>query len=60
MAEAMLARLRGARFSEIPDAYHHLVLDAPAPFARAVRGFLDDVLADTPGSRSAPTGESAA
>lgn len=60
MADEMLTRLRGARFTEIPEAYHHLVLDAPASFARAVRGFLDDVLAETPAGRSAPTGESAA
>jgi pimeloyl-ACP methyl ester carboxylesterase len=46
MAEEMLRRLPGAHLEEIPDAYHHLVLDRPAPFARALAGFLDGL---TPG-----------
>lgn len=60
MAEEMLRRLPAARFEEIPDAYHHLVLDAPAPFARALRRFLDRVTPREGGIPSVPTGESAA
>jgi hypothetical protein len=29
---------------EIPGAYHHLVLDTPAPFNAALRKFLDEVV----------------
>jgi pimeloyl-ACP methyl ester carboxylesterase len=52
MAEEILRRLPGARFEEIPDAYHHLVLDAPAAFARALRRFLDEV---TPAQGAVPS-----
>lgn len=41
MAADMLARLPHARLVEIPGTYHHLVLDAPAAFARALEDFLD-------------------
>lgn len=41
MATDMLARLSHARLVEIPGTYHHLVLDAPAAFARALEDFLD-------------------
>jgi len=41
MAADMLARLSHARLVEIPGTYHHLVLDAPAAFARALEDFLD-------------------
>lgn len=40
MATEMLARLRRARLVEIPGAYHHLVLDAPAAFTEALDAFL--------------------
>ena len=43
MADEMLRRLRDARFTVIPGAHHHLVLDAPAPFSRALGRFLDEV-----------------
>jgi len=36
----MLARLPRARLVEIPGTYHHLVLDAPLAFARALDEFL--------------------
>lgn len=41
MAADMLARLSHGRLLEIPGTYHHLVLDAPAAFARALEDFLD-------------------
>jgi len=40
MAAEMLARLAHARLVEIPGTYHHLVLDAPSAFARALEDFL--------------------
>lgn len=40
MAADMLARLPRARLVEIPGTYHHLVLDAPLAFARALDEFL--------------------
>ena len=40
MAAEMLKRLRDGRLVEIPGAYHHLVLDAPGPFTRALDEFL--------------------
>jgi pimeloyl-ACP methyl ester carboxylesterase len=49
MAERLRAEISGARFVEIPGAYHHVVLDRPDAFVREVRGFLDDLDA-----RSAP------
>ena len=41
MATDMLARLSHARLLEMPGTYHHLVLDAPGAFARALEDFLD-------------------
>ena len=40
MAEQMAAALPKATLAEIPGAYHHLVLDAPVAFARALDAFL--------------------
>jgi len=40
MAEDMLARLPWARLVEIPGTYHHLVLDAPIAFTKALDEFL--------------------
>lgn len=40
MAQDMLRRLRRARLVEIAGAYHHLVLDAPEAFTRALDEFL--------------------
>jgi pimeloyl-ACP methyl ester carboxylesterase len=40
MAADMLARLPRARLVEIPGTYHHLVLDAPVAFAKALDEFL--------------------
>jgi pimeloyl-ACP methyl ester carboxylesterase len=42
MAADMLARLPRARLVEIPGTYHHLVLDAPLAFARALDAFLSE------------------
>jgi esterase len=44
IAARMHAEITGARFVEIPGAYHHLVLDTPALFNSALRSFLDSVL----------------
>jgi len=41
MAERLVAELSGARLVEIPDTYHHLVLDRPDAFVAELRGFLD-------------------
>jgi pimeloyl-ACP methyl ester carboxylesterase len=49
----LLAALPHAEGVEIPDAHHHVMLDNPPAFARAVRAFLDRL----PGSR--PTGTAA-
>ena len=43
MADRLRAEVTGARLVEIPDAYHHLVLDRPGPFVLALRGFLEDL-----------------
>jgi pimeloyl-ACP methyl ester carboxylesterase len=40
---ALLAALPHAAGVEIPDAHHHVMLDNPPAFARAVRAFLDRV-----------------
>jgi pimeloyl-ACP methyl ester carboxylesterase len=40
MAADMLARLPRARLVEIPGTYHHLVLDAPIAFTKALDEFL--------------------
>jgi pimeloyl-ACP methyl ester carboxylesterase len=41
MAGRLVAEIARARLVEIPDAYHHLVLDRPAEFVQAIRAFLD-------------------
>jgi pimeloyl-ACP methyl ester carboxylesterase len=41
MAEKMVAEIPDVRFVEVPDAYHHVTLDQPERFVRAVEGFLD-------------------
>jgi pimeloyl-ACP methyl ester carboxylesterase len=43
MADRLVAEIPGARLVEVPDAYHHLVLDRPASFAKALQAFLDDL-----------------
>src|SRR2546426_641872 len=40
MADRVVTTIPGARFVEIPGTYHHLVLDAPAAFVRALADFL--------------------
>src|SRR5262249_48099867 len=40
MAQKILGLIPRVRMVEIPGAYHHLVLDAPGPFTRALRDFL--------------------
>jgi esterase len=47
MAADMLARLAHARLVEIPGTYHHLVLDAPAAFVRALEDFLSEPISST-------------
>jgi pimeloyl-ACP methyl ester carboxylesterase len=42
MAADLLARIPRARLVEIPGAYHHLVLDAPAAFLDVLRPFLTE------------------
>ncbi len=54
MAERLRAELPGARLVEIPDAYHHLVLDRPDAFVRALREFLDALDAETAGAAGRP------
>ena len=57
MAERLRAEVTGARLVEIPDAYHHLVLDRPGPFVRALRDFLDDLdTGEAEADRVAPAG----
>jgi pimeloyl-ACP methyl ester carboxylesterase len=43
MAERMRAAIPKTSLVEIPGAYHHLVLDAPAAFADALDAFLDQL-----------------
>jgi pimeloyl-ACP methyl ester carboxylesterase len=45
MAADMLTRLPRARLVEIAGTYHHLVLDAPLPFARVLDVFLSEATA---------------
>jgi pimeloyl-ACP methyl ester carboxylesterase len=45
MAGDMLTRLPRARLVEIARTYHHLVLDAPLPFARVLDAFLSEASA---------------
>jgi len=40
MADKLRAAIRGATLAEIPASYHHLVLDNPAGFVRALEKFL--------------------
>jgi len=40
MAERVTGAIEGAELVEIPGAYHHVVLDAPAAFTAAVEEFL--------------------
>jgi pimeloyl-ACP methyl ester carboxylesterase len=40
MAERMLATIPDVRLVEVADAYHHVTLDQPEGFVRAVEGFL--------------------
>ena len=40
MAERMVAALPRATLAEIPGAWHHLVLDAPAAFVHVLDAFL--------------------
>jgi pimeloyl-ACP methyl ester carboxylesterase len=48
MAADMARRIPRARLEEIPGAYHHLVLDAPAAFARVLDRFLREVAPPSP------------
>jgi pimeloyl-ACP methyl ester carboxylesterase len=50
MAERLVAGLRDARLVEVPDAYHHLVLDRPEAFAKALEEFLDELDARAAGA----------
>jgi pimeloyl-ACP methyl ester carboxylesterase len=50
MAERLRSEIPGARLVEVPDAYHHLILDRPEAFARALRDFLDDLDAGEAGA----------
>jgi pimeloyl-ACP methyl ester carboxylesterase len=43
MAQDILKRVPRVRLVEIAGAYHHLVLDAPGPFTRALDEFLGSV-----------------
>jgi pimeloyl-ACP methyl ester carboxylesterase len=38
---ALLRAVPHAQAIEIPDAHHHVMLDNPAAFERAIRGFLE-------------------
>jgi pimeloyl-ACP methyl ester carboxylesterase len=51
MAERLAGGLRDARLVEVPGAYHHLVLDQPEAFTKAVLEFLDDLDARESGGR---------
>jgi pimeloyl-ACP methyl ester carboxylesterase len=43
MLADMVRRVPDVRVAEIPGAYHHLVLDAPAAFTAVLDGFLGEV-----------------
>ncbi|OLC08135.1 MAG: hypothetical protein AUH42_02285 [Gemmatimonadetes bacterium 13_1_40CM_70_11] len=43
MAERMRSAISGARLVGIPATYHHLVLDAPAAFTRALADYLSSL-----------------
>jgi pimeloyl-ACP methyl ester carboxylesterase len=55
MAERLRAEIPDARLVEIAEAYHHLILDRPEAFVRALREFLDDLDAGAGGGAHAPT-----
>jgi len=42
-AQAILERIRGARLAEVPDAYHHFMLDQPAAFSRILERFFSSL-----------------
>jgi pimeloyl-ACP methyl ester carboxylesterase len=44
MADKLRATIPGAQYVEIPGAYHHLTLDNPKAFVRAVDPFLTTML----------------
>src|SRR5262245_42339766 len=43
MLEDMVRRIADVRVAQIPGAYHHLVLDAPAAFSAVLDGFLGEL-----------------
>jgi pimeloyl-ACP methyl ester carboxylesterase len=54
MAERLAGEVDGARLVEVPEAYHHLVLDRPDAFASALQDFLDDLDAREMGALTRP------
>jgi pimeloyl-ACP methyl ester carboxylesterase len=60
MAERLRDELPVARLVEIPDAYHHLVLDQPAAFRRELEGFLDGLDTGSAGAGAPSAGRAAA
>jgi pimeloyl-ACP methyl ester carboxylesterase len=60
MAERLRAEVSGARVVEIPEAYHHLVLDRPGAFVRELGEFLDRLDAGGVDAGTSATGRSAA
>jgi len=48
MAARMRAAIPDVRLVEVPDAYHHVTLDQPDRFVRAVEGFLAEGLGKLP------------
>ena len=60
MAGRLRAALPAARLVEIPDAYHHLVLDRPNAFTRELRGFLDGLDGSGRGAEASASGQPAA
>ncbi|HEU5321440.1 MAG TPA: alpha/beta hydrolase, partial [Methylomirabilota bacterium] len=52
MAERLRAAIPRARLVEIPEAHHHLVLDAPAPFTAALAKFLSEEASTAPSEAS--------
>jgi esterase len=53
MAKRLVAGLAAARLVEIPNAYHHLVLDQPEAFAAELSRFLDGLDVETGGASAA-------
>jgi pimeloyl-ACP methyl ester carboxylesterase len=60
MAERLRAEVSDARVVEIPEAYHHLVLDRPGAFVRELGEFLDRLDAGGVDAGTSATGRSAA